>query len=118
MLSREGRTVTFKFADESQPKLFVSVAITSPVSVIEIPFQRKGNSVSHTTVSLKLVVAVFTVRFKVATESQLLTLDRDSVSVVVVFNTKPFQRNGSSFSQIAIFSVLLKSGRIVTLIVS
>ena len=118
MLSREGRTITFKFAAESQPTLFVSVAIKSPVSLIEMPFQRKGNSVSHTTVSLKLVVAVFTVRFKVATESQLLTLNRDSVSVVEVFNTKSFQRNGSSFSQMAIFSVLFKSGRMVTLMVS
>ena len=87
------------------------MAICCPEALKFTPFQIKGNSVSHTSVSVKLVEVGRTVKFSVAMESQpvitLLNVD-DCVSELLKVN--PFQSSGSSVSHTVESVVLDKLG--------
>ena len=74
VLVNVGFTVTFRVAKESQPETTLTKeAVCEPAEAKFKPFQVKGNSVSHTVVSVVLVRVGFTVTFKVTIESQPVT---------------------------------------------
>ena len=59
LLNKVGFTVTFKVAKLSQPvTALVKVAVCDSVVVNVKPFQSKGTSVSHTVVSVVLVLTI------------------------------------------------------------
>ena len=97
ILNKVGLTVTFNVAKLSQPETtLISVTVWDSVVVNVIPFQSKGNSVSHTVVSVSLNKVGFTVTFKVAKLSQPVTaLISVAVWDSVVVNVIPFHVYGS-----------------------
>ena len=110
VLVTSGFTVKFKVASESQPADDVSVAVCEPAAENVKPFHEYGSRLSHIVIAVVLVTSGFTVKFKVASESQ----PADDVSVAVcepaAVNVKPFHEYGSKSSQMVIAVVLVTSG--------
>ena len=72
------------------------------------PFQLYGSWLEQIVVLVVLVNVEFTVKFKVAIESQPATLVRFAVYVPAALMAWPFQLYGSWLEQIAVFVVLVK----------
>ena len=110
VLVTSGFTVKFNVASESQPADDVSVAVCEPAAKNVKPFHEYGSRLSHIVIAVVLVTSGFTVKFKVASESQ----PADDVSVAVcepaAENVKPFHEYGSRLSHIVIDVVLVTSG--------
>ena len=116
VLSKVGLTVTFNVAKLSHPvTALVKVAVCEPAAAKLKPFQSKGNSVSHTVVSVSLSKVGLTVTFKVAKLSQPVTaLVKVAVWEPAAENVKPFQSKGISVSHTVVSVVLNKVGLTVT----
>ena len=116
VLSKVGLTVTFNVAKLSQPvTALVKVAVCEPAAAKLKPFQSKGNSVSHTVVSVSLSKVGLTVTFKVAKLSHPVTaLVKVAVWEPAAENVKPFQSKGISVSHTVVSVVLNKVGLTVT----
>src|SRR6202166_2263046 len=71
------------------------------------PFQLYGSWLLQIVVLVVLVTAGFTVKFRVATESQPLALVRFAVYVPAALIVCPFQLYGSWLLQIVVFVVLV-----------
>ena len=113
-----GFTVRFKVATESQPATLVKVVDCEPAALNVKPFQVYGSALSQMVVFVVLVNIGFTVKFKVATESQPAT----EVNVVdcepAALKVSPFQEYGSALLQIVVFVVLVSVGFTVKLSVA
>ena len=79
VLVKVGLTVKFRVATESQPAALIKLAVYVPAALMTWPFQLYGNWLVQIVVLVVLVKVEFTVRFKVATESQPATLIRFAV---------------------------------------
>jgi hypothetical protein len=74
-------TVKFRVATESQPLTLVRFAVYVPAALMVWPFQLYGSWLLQIVVLVVLVSVALTVKFRVATESQPLTLVRFAVYV-------------------------------------
>ena len=103
-------TVKFKVANESQPADEVNVAVCDPAPTNVKPFHEYGSKSSHIVIAVVLVTSGFTVKFKVANESQPAAEVNVAVCDPAPANVKPFHEYGSKSSHIVIAVVLVTSG--------
>jgi hypothetical protein len=99
--------VTVAVTTESQPAALVNVAVYVPAPVMLTPFHVVGNVVLQIERLILLLVAEFTVRFKVAVESQPAALVKLAVYVPAAVIDCPFQLYGNSEAQIETSEELL-----------
>ena len=81
VLVRVAFTIRFKVATESHPAALIKLAVYVPAALIVWPFQVYGSWLSQIVVFVMLVNVAFTIKFKVATESQPAVLIRLAVYV-------------------------------------
>ena len=79
VLVTAGLTFKFSVAIESHPAALIKLAVYVPAAFIVWPFQVYGSWLSQIVVFVVLVSVAFTIKFKVATESQPLTAIRLAV---------------------------------------